>query len=500
MIREILSPEKRFSTHIFSVLLGILNGTVILAAIFTNHLFALVLVLAALVAFVGIMLGRFKQLLISVILFDILFQVHIHFRYRESAAEMSALPGVIISLSTLILGILYFFWLVELLAGAARLSGQLLRFSLPTLGYFLLLSFSVVYARDTELAVFEVVLLLQSLLLFFYIFHAVRSREDVLFILTTFMLILAANSLVMIGVRLVGQDIELGPIFAGIDAFGRVGGTMGSPNTAASLLTMLLAPVLGLYLARVSWWSKVLAVIAFLLGTIALILTFSRGGWLGFGVSMGIFFYLAWRRGLLGLAIPVSTVGLALISLFFTRETILGRIIDDQGAAYSRIPLNRIALAMIQDHPSFGVGANNFAVIVPDYVTPDFSNEWIQTVHNKYLLVWSELGLVGLIAFLSFLFYTLQLGYQLWKINDPLLSPIALGFSAALSGFMVHMLFDLFTRRPQIQIMWFTAALLAAMTVIVQKKANRASNQPHQAEPLPAALQKPVQPQQDLSP
>lgn len=50
--------------------------------------------------------------------------------------------------------------------------------------------------------------------------------------------------------------------------------------------------------------------------------------------------------------------------------------------------------------------------------------------------------------------------------QEPFFSPLSLGFTAPLVGQMVHMLFDMFHSRPQVQHLWLTAALSTAMNPI----------------------------------
>lgn len=75
-----------------------------------------------------------------------------------------------------------------------------------------------------------------------------------------------------------------------------------------------------------------------------------------------------------------------------------------------RIELIKASLLMIKEHLLFGVGLNNF---IPNLVkvSSGFVNAWeLQPVHNIFLLVFSETGIFGLIAFcLLFSTYSLPL-------------------------------------------------------------------------------------------
>ncbi len=172
---------------------------------------------------------------------------------------------------------------------------------------------------------------------------------------------------------------------------------------------------------------------------------------------------IAVRRGWLRLT-PGLLAGVAAIIVVipFIVGAIESRLATAQSPA-GRITLMRLAWQMIQDHPLFGVGANNFPVAIFHYLTPEFDGTWIYSVHNKLLLVWSEAGLFALLAFVWFLVATLRYGLRATRSSDPVLAPLAAGFLAAFAGQIVHMQVDPFRSRSEIQMLCVMCGLLAAM-------------------------------------
>ena len=134
-----------------------------------------------------------------------------------------------------------------------------------------------------------------------------------------------------------------------------------------------------------------------------------------------------------------------------------------------------LAFRIIEAHPVFGVGVNNFTVVMGNYLTTEFREGFLFAVHNKYLLVLAETGIGGLVAFLAFFGGTVRKGFQCWDFRDPLLSPLALGFAAGIVGHMVHMTVDVFRGRPTQQLVWLIAGLLVAMYSIGTKPAGQDS-------------------------
>jgi O-antigen ligase len=61
------------------------------------------------------------------------------------------------------------------------------------------------------------------------------------------------------------------------------------------------------------------------------------------------------------------------------------------------------AKALIAEQPIIGVGAGNFTAEIMQ-LQPERPVWSIQPAHNVFMLVWSELGLIGLILFGLFLF------------------------------------------------------------------------------------------------
>jgi O-antigen ligase len=92
-----------------------------------------------------------------------------------------------------------------------------------------------------------------------------------------------------------------------------------------------------------------------------------------------------------------------------------------------------------------------------------FSGEFLYTVHNKYLLVWAETGIGGLIAFVWLLVATVRQGSKCWLSRDALFGPLALGCTAAVIGLMVQMNLDPFRSGAAIHLLWLLAGLVSVM-------------------------------------
>ena len=210
-----------------------------------------------------------------------------------------------------------------------------------------------------------------------------------------------------------------------------------------------------------------MAASAFVLGCVGLVLTLSRGGWIAVAVSCSIVVAYSWYRGWIpGFGPAAIIIGLVVAMFVFRNELLVRFLNNDSGAASSRIPLMVLALHMIQDHPLFGVGANNFGINIAKYATPEFGADWLYTVHNKYLLIWAEDGIFALVAFVTFLLATLRNGWRCREINDRVLASIAIGLTTGLLGQMFHMAVDILNGQQQVQLLVIVAGLIAALVAI----------------------------------
>ena len=446
-------------------ILGILLGLYLLGALSFSKPIGLLLILACIFPFMAMIIGNVRKILIAFIIIDIALNLDFNLLYDHQAAEIGAIGGFSISITTICLLALYGLWIGRIFIGIDLIPPYLLKMSWPPIVFLTSVILSALTAQNALFSLFEIALLSQMLLLYIYIVGTVRTRDDLIFILTIFLLTLFFESLIMIALRLMGTGFKFAGITARISADSlRVGGTVGAPVDAASYLQLMLVPTISIFLAKTGKLLKSLAVTDIILGSVCLILTKTRGGWIAFGISVFILLVFAWRYGWLSPKIIVGiTVGMILIPLIF-EEIILDRFFgDDFGSAQSRIPLIALAMKIIQDNLLLGVGANNFSLVVDEYASKGFINAWIYVVHNKYLLVAAETGLVGLFAFIWLLFASIYRGWQGLQLNDRLLAPISLGLTAALLGHMTHWLVDVFHSRPQMQIFWIIIALIAAI-------------------------------------
>ncbi len=429
-------------------------------------------VLAFLCLAAAIIIENPQRLFLAVVLVDIPFHVGVHPNYQTDLASFGALGGFDLSVTTIALSFLYGLWFVELLSRRVAPTRHVLRASLLPLLYLGFAALSLFVARDAVLSSFEIFLIVELVLVYIYLLGNVHSARDVAFVVAMLLLGLLLESLLMIGLYFVRQNFSFAGISLRVDYDPlsplryRVGGTVGSPNTAGGYLSMLLAPALSvLLIPRLQAWLRMLGLAAFAVGMVALVFTFSRGAWMATAISLAVFGWFAWRRGWLDLRIPLALAAVALlIALPFASVVAVRLLGSDRGAAAARLPLDVIAWRMILDHPLLGVGINNYVLVMRNYVTPDLGQVWLYIAHNRYLLLWAETGIGGFLAFALFLLSAVKRGWVAWQFHDRLLSTFALALMAGLVGHMAHMMVEIFNGEPHQTLLFLVAGLIVAIS------------------------------------
>jgi putative inorganic carbon (HCO3(-)) transporter len=133
---------------------------------------------------------------------------------------------------------------------------------------------------------------------------------------------------------------------------------------------------------------------------LALILTFSTGGWLG-ALTGALVVVAALGRRRLALRVGgAAAVGLLLVSGLAIAGILPERLNPLRQTGGFRLDLWQSSLEMVRDHPILGIGLDNFAYLYQAYLRegavaePNLSHP-----HNWVLHVWLELGVLGLLAF-----------------------------------------------------------------------------------------------------
>ncbi len=259
----------------------------------------------------------------------------------------------------------------------------------------------------------------------------------------------------------------------------RVYSYLGNPN----LLAGYLLPAVALSLAAFWRWRglfpRLLAAVMVTVNGACLVLTYSRGGWIGLVVALTVFGLLAvhwwsrswspfWQKWSLVLVLG-GLLGMFLGAALFVppvRDRVLTMFAGRSDSSNNfRINVWMGAVRIVQAYPIIGIGPGNsaFNKIYPLFMLqPKFS---ALSSYSVLLETAVETGLVGLTMFLGCLAVMCHQGWvQLQQIRM-----IAsregwwlIGAMAVVMGMMAHGAVDTVWYRPQVNTLWWFAVAIVA--------------------------------------
>jgi putative inorganic carbon (HCO3(-)) transporter len=225
------------------------------------------------------------------------------------------------------------------------------------------------------------------------------------------------------------------------------------PNVMAGYLVILLSLVVALLLFAWRLLRRVLRlglVFTFMFILAILILTKSRGAWMGFGTAILLLSALRWRHGWYLLAIflfaflaVLTLVGIGpVLDALATSSTVSG--------VAGRLEIWSRAIYMIKDFPFTGIGMDNYGILA-DTLYPFFQATpgSVPSAHNLYLEVAVDLGIPGLIAWLSIFGIVMHCAWGVYRrgraLQDAWVMALGAGLLASQLALAVHGLTDTVT-------------------------------------------------------
>jgi putative inorganic carbon (hco3(-)) transporter len=258
----------------------------------------------------------------------------------------------------------------------------------------------------------------------------------------------------------------------------RVYSYLGNPNLLAAYLlpaSMLSAAAI---FAWKGWLPKALAVVMALVNSACLVLTFSRGGWIGFVIAgfvlmiLLVYWYSVylprfWRPLAIPIVLGVSTafIVVAVFSVDQLRDRFLSIFAGREDSSNNfRLNVWAAVQNMIRDRPVLGIGPGNeaFNRVYPRYQRAGYT---ALSAYSVFLEIAVETGFIGLGCFIWLLLVTLNQGWlqlrRLRKFNSRegfwLIAAIA-----TMCGMLAHGLVDTVWYRPQVSTLWWLMVALIA--------------------------------------
>ncbi len=329
--------------------------------------------------------------------------------------------------------------------------------TLPALAWIGVSSLSLFNSRDVTLSLMQLIYMCSLFVIYLIFANCIREKIDLKWViagLITGMLFEAALGIFEgifghpLGLSFVGEGLQVDQQTLDIVSFSRVQGTLGHPNSFAMYLASAIPFSLGLFFIQKKVLRKILIGLTFCIGGLGLLFSLSRSGWVNLLIiiTFGLLVWVIKGRIKFSSAFIFSTItGLIILGLvFFGPNFILLRLTaNDNGSAASRLDQAATAFKVIQDHPILGIGLNNYYEAMAEYNPAFYSETHPAMVHDVYLFIASETGLLGLAAFLWFL---AALFLNAWRVfirsKDDFLSAVSIGLFSGVLALAVHGLTD----------------------------------------------------------
>ena len=306
----------------------------------------------------------------------------------------------------------------------------------------LLISSLLSFAMVGSLKVWLMYLVLAGF--YFVIINTIETREQLYGLLRVFVISAALVALYGVCQYLFGWTTTNAWIDEEMfeDETMRVFSTLGNPNVLGEFLLLAL-PVSVVFMLKDAWKhaSKYIYTLIFLLLFLCLILTQSRGCWIGFMISAVIF--VTFYEGRWWSLIPLVVLLLPL----FVPDTIVDRFtsvgdMEDSSTSY-RVYIWLATLGMLKTYwiGGIGMGEAAFHEVYPFY---SYNAIIAPHSHNTFLQMTVEGGIVALMAFIALNAIFLKKMHGVYRLKDKksLDSTTALALGAGIVGFLAQSMFD----------------------------------------------------------
>ncbi len=284
---------------------------------------------------------------------------------------------------------------------------------------------------------------------------------------------------------------RVGPqAFVVLGRFVRAYGTFEQPNPYGGYLGLVLPLAWGLLLGIGKWGNRRLdisywvAILGLATMGAALIMSWSRGAWLGFAAAFIVMNVAHSQRAAVLFALLCLLVASVLVlgSIQALPQTIAQRltdfvpylrVFDVRGvklsdanyAVVERMAHWQAAWGMFNDRPWLGVGIGNYEPVYPAYSLQGWP-EPLGHAHNYYLNIAAEAGLIGLTAYLVLWGAAFWQAWKAVRAAQGYWRGVAAGILGVLTHLSVHNFFD----NLYVHNMYLHVAILLGLLFVAVKR------------------------------
>ena len=252
-------------------------------------------------------------------------------------------------------------------------------------------------------------------------------------------------------------------------AYGAPTGPFPFPNDLSAWMLIVLMPVLSL----LAWGRRNMRT-KFMLGSFAapvlflFYLTNARSAWFGFVVSF--FTVLSTQSRKFFIILLVLLVLATTLVLILPKEKTNN--ILDTSSMQDRLSMWRIGWKIFTEHPIVGNGLNTGFSKFQEYREDAYRNKRGSYLHNGFLQIAAEIGIIGLAVFLLLIIKVFKISISyVRKAPETFSGALCLGLAGGIFAFLVHSFFDTNLQSlPLVTLFWFSMAVLVSLQEVYAAK------------------------------
>jgi O-antigen ligase len=375
------------------------------------------------------------------------------------------LGAMTVGVTEALVGLVLAAWLAKMIA-AREIKTVHPPLLLPLLIFLGAILLSLAVTLSLQYSLKEVLKWLEVLGIYLFVVNVFGKQEAKAIIL---LILLAGISQALLGIyQFFGR---VGPEgFLLFDRFMRAYGTFEQPNPYGGYLGLVLPLAYSLSLGargrgegirdKGSISLVTLSATGLVLMLAAMLMTWSRGAWLGFIAAFVVMNVVRSQRAAALFTLALVLLGFVIVmgGLQLLPEAIIQRFLDFLpflgGVDLSRVEITPANFAVIErlahwqagcdmfsEHPWLGVGIGNYEPVYPAYALPRW-DEPLGHAHNYYLNIAAEAGLVGLSAYLILWVAVFWQAWRAVRRTSGYWQGVAVGILGILTHLAVHNFFD----------------------------------------------------------
>ena len=244
---------------------------------------------------------------------------------------------------------------------------------------------------------------------------------------------------------------------------GRVYSFFDNPNSFANIPVLFAPVMLAMFCYSPKLWQRLVFGLAFVLSAVCLIMTYTRGAWMAWLLSIFVFILTVRPK-----AAPwLAALGLLCVPLL--PQSVLARfltIFSGDSSINSRAPIYMAIVRLIKRNLILGVGLGSTTlrkvVDINGFYT---GTAYFVHSHNQFTQIWGESGIFAMVSYFFASFFPIKRGIRSGADRQlaPVTRAVAAGSAAGLLGAVFFGLTDYIWSYPRIMLLyWLLFGFMAA--------------------------------------